>query len=84
MFSTYNKALRDRDLLEEGIRVLSKAIPDLLFDLRGAGEAFDDTKQLGLNGETPRHPTPTTTTTRTCHRSQHGWWRSRGTTSSAR
>jgi len=33
--------------------VLSKAIPDFLFDLQGAGEAFEDIKQMGLSGETP-------------------------------
>ena len=39
MFSAYTKVLRDRDLPEVDIRVLSKIIPDFLFDLRGAGEA---------------------------------------------
>jgi len=33
--------------------VLNKIIPDLLFDLRSAGEAFEDTKQMGLSGATP-------------------------------
>ena len=52
MFSAYTQALRDRDLPEEGIRVLNKIIPDLLFDLRSAGEAFEDMKQMGLSGVT--------------------------------
>ena len=46
-------ALRDRDVPEEDIRVLSKFIPDLFFDLRGAGEAFEDMRQIGLSGATP-------------------------------
>ena len=33
------------------IRVLNKTIPDFLFDLQGAGEAFEDMKQTGLSGE---------------------------------
>ena len=33
--------------------MLSKIIPDFLFDLRGAGEAFEDMKQMGLSGVTP-------------------------------
>ena len=49
VFSAYTQALRDRDLPEEDIRVLSKIIPDFLFDLRGAGEAFEDIKQMGLS-----------------------------------
>jgi len=53
MFPAYTQALRDRDLPEEDIRVLNKIIPDLLFDLRGAGEAFEDMKQMGLSGVTP-------------------------------
>ena len=53
MFSAYTQALRDRDLPEEDIRVLNKIIPDFLFDLRGAGEAFEDMKQMGLSGVTP-------------------------------
>jgi len=55
MFSAYTQALRDRDLPEEDIRVLSKvrSSPDFLFDLQGAGEAFKDMKQMGLSGETP-------------------------------
>ena len=40
MFSAYTQALRDRNLPKEDIRVLSKIIPDLLFDLWSAGEAF--------------------------------------------
>ena len=53
MFSAYTQALRDRDLPEEGIRVLNKIIPDLLFDLRSAGEASEDMKQMGLSGASP-------------------------------
>ena len=53
MFPAYTQALRDRDLPEEDIRVLNKIIPDLLFDLRGAGEAFEDMRQIGLSGATP-------------------------------
>ena len=52
MFSAYTQALRDRDLPEEDIRVLSKIILDLLFDLRSAGEAFEDMKRTGLSGVT--------------------------------
>jgi len=33
--------------------VLNKIIPDLLFDLRSAGEAFWDMKQMGLSGALP-------------------------------
>jgi len=33
--------------------VLNKIIPDFLFDLQVAGEAFEDMKQMGLSGETP-------------------------------
>ena len=36
LFSAYTQALHDRNLPEEDIRVLSKIIPDLLFDLRSA------------------------------------------------
>ena len=53
MFFAFNQALCDRDLPEEDIRVLNKIIPDFLFDLQGAGEAFKDMKQMGLSGETP-------------------------------
>jgi len=53
MFSAYTQALRDRSLPEEDIRVLSKIIPDLNFDLRSAGEAFGDMKQMGLSGALP-------------------------------
>ena len=49
MFFAYTQALRDRDLPEEDIQVLSKITPDFLFDLRGAGEAFEDIKQMGLS-----------------------------------
>jgi len=90
MFSAYTQALRDRNLPEEDIRVLNKIIPDLLFDLRSAGEAFEDMKQMGLSGASPlgevktKAPNSDYHTTGTCHRSQHGRRRSRGTTSSAR
>ena len=53
LFSAYTQALRDRDLPEEDIRVLNKTIPDFLFDLRSAGEAFGDMKQMGLSGVSP-------------------------------
>ena len=33
--------------------MLNKIIPDLLFDLRSAGEAFEDMKQMGLSGASP-------------------------------
>jgi len=33
--------------------VLSKIIPGLLFDLRSAGEAFENMKQMGLSGASP-------------------------------
>ena len=33
--------------------MLNKIIPDFHFDLQGAGEAFEDMKQMGLSGETP-------------------------------
>ena len=33
--------------------MLSKITPDFLFDLRGAGEAFEDMKQMGLSGVRP-------------------------------
>jgi len=49
MLSAYTQALRDRDLPEEDIRVLNKTIPDLLFDLRSAGKAYEDMKQMGLS-----------------------------------
>jgi len=39
-----------RNLPEVDIRVLNKIIPDLLFDLRSVGEAFEDIKQMGLSG----------------------------------
>ena len=53
MFFAYTQALRDRDLPKEDIRVLNKIIPNLLFDLRSAGEAFEDMKQMGLSGASP-------------------------------
>ena len=53
MFSAYSQALRDFDLPKEDIWVLSKITPDFLFDLQGAGEAFEDTKDMGLSGEKP-------------------------------
>jgi len=53
MFPAYTQALRDRDLPEEDIRVLSKTTPGLLFDLRSAGEAFEDMKHMDLSGATP-------------------------------
>ena len=34
--------------------MLNKIIPDLLFDLRSAGEAFEDMKQMGLSGASPQ------------------------------
>ena len=33
--------------------MLKKITPDLLFDLRSAGEAFEDMKQMGLSGASP-------------------------------
>ena len=39
MFPAYTQPLRDRDLHEDDIRVLNKAIPDLQLDLKGSGEA---------------------------------------------
>ena len=33
--------------------MLNKAIPDLLFDLRSAGDAFEGIKQMGLSGASP-------------------------------
>ena len=53
LFSAYTQAPHGHDLPEEDIRVLNKIIPDLLFDLRSAGEAFEDMKQIGLSGATP-------------------------------
>jgi hypothetical protein len=35
------------------IRVLKRTTPGSLFDLQGAGEAFEDMKQMGLSGEEP-------------------------------
>jgi len=57
MLSAYTQALRDRDLPEVDIRVLNKIIPDLLFDLRSAGEAFEDMKQrASLRGGVTKGP----------------------------
>ena len=53
MLSAYTQPLRDLDLSEEDMGVLNRAIPDLQLDLRGAGEAFEDVKQMGLSGEKP-------------------------------
>ena len=53
MFSAYTQALHDLDLPEEDIRVLNKITPDLLFDLRSSGEAFEDMKRMGLSGMSP-------------------------------
>ena len=53
IFSAYTQALRDRDLPDEGIRVLNKATPGLLFELRSVGEAFEDMKQIGHSGASP-------------------------------
>ena len=50
MFSAYTQALRDLNLPEEDIRVLSKIIPGFCFDLQGAGEAFEDIKRVALGG----------------------------------
>ena len=47
MFSAHTQPLRDRDLPGEDMRVLNKTIPDLQLDLQGAGEAFEDVKQMG-------------------------------------
>ena len=33
--------------------MLSKITPDVLFDLQGAGEALEDTKEMGLSGKKP-------------------------------
>ena len=40
LFSAYTQALHGRNLPEVDILVLSKIIPDLLFDLRSAGEVL--------------------------------------------
>ena len=53
LFSAYTQALHGRNLPEEDIRVLNKTIPDLHFDMRSAGEAFEDIKQMGLSGASP-------------------------------
>ena len=49
----YTQSLRDRDLPKEDIRVLSKIIPDFFFDPRGAGDAVEDMKQMGLSSASP-------------------------------
>ena len=33
--------------------MLNKITPDFLFDLQGAGEAFEDMKQMGLSDKQP-------------------------------
>ena len=53
LFAAYTQAPHGRDLPKEDIQVLNKVIPDLFFDLRSAGEAFDDMKQIGLSGASP-------------------------------
>ena len=53
MFSAYTQALDDLNLPEEETRVRNKIIPDFLFDLQGAGEAYGSIKRMGLSGEKP-------------------------------
>jgi len=53
MLFAYTQALRDLDLPEEDIRVLSKITPEFVFDLQGKGEAFEDIKQMDLSGKKP-------------------------------
>ena len=53
MFSAFTQALHDLNLPEEDIWVLNKITPDFHFDLQGAGEAFEDMKQMGLSGAQP-------------------------------
>ena len=53
MFSAYTQALHDLDLSEEDSRMLSKIIPDISFNLQGAGEAFEGIKRMGLGGAKP-------------------------------
>jgi len=53
LFYAFTQAPHGRDLPKEGIRVLSKVISDLFFDLRSAVEAFEDIKQMGLSGASP-------------------------------
>ena len=53
MFSAYTQALHDLDLSEEDSRVLNKIIPDISFNLQGAGEAFEGIQRMGLGGEQP-------------------------------
>ena len=67
LFSAYTQALHGRNLPEEGIRVLSKILPDLLFDLQGAGEAFEDMKQMGLSGASPLGEVKTKAPNSDCH-----------------
>ena len=38
--------------------MLNKIIPDLLFDLRSAGEAFEDIKQMGISGASVKTKEP--------------------------
>ena len=40
MFSAYTQALHDPDLSKEDSGVLNKIIPDISFNVQGAGEAF--------------------------------------------
>ena len=47
MFSAHTQPPRDLDLPEEDMEVLNRTIPDLRLDLQGAGEAFEDVKQMG-------------------------------------
>ena len=88
MFPAYTQALRDLVLPEEDIRVLSKIIPDFLFDLQGAGEAFENMKQMGLCGEKPLGEAKTKAPNSDYHKDEppvaHDRRRSRGATSSAR
>ena len=53
MFCAYTQPLRDLGLSEEDMEVLNTIIPDPQLDLQGAGEAFEDVKQMGLSGEKP-------------------------------
>jgi len=52
VFLAYTQALCDHT--EMDIRVPSKVVPDFLFDLQGAGEAFEEMKRyrMGLSGKT--------------------------------
>ena len=53
MFSAHTQVLRDLDLPEEDIRVLSKNNPRLPLRPAGAGRGFEVMEQMGLSGETP-------------------------------